>query len=60
MFECNNGYRCGCCRREWTDVDIQQFGTDKQAVEYAKGFDEDKDERRVTAVYKLVTKKSIL
>lgn len=35
----SNGYRCSCCRREWTSNYEMEFDSDELAIEYGKSED---------------------
>jgi len=34
--EQSNGYRCGCCRKTWTNTYEMEFDSDELAIEYGK------------------------
>lgn len=35
IYRCDNGYKCGCCKEEWSDYDTYDI-EDEDAKEWAK------------------------
>jgi len=59
VYEVGNDYHCGCCRRTWTEVDTLEFDSPEAAVEYAENVRKGADDRKVTAIYKLLNEKPV-
>jgi hypothetical protein len=44
IYECNNGYNCSCCRREWTlveDKDFQEGTLEEDIIAHFKAMGSD-------------------
>lgn len=49
-----NGYRCGCCRREDTFTEEEEFSSDQDAIDFAKEYNNkhyDKDDICINYIY---------
>lgn len=59
--ERGNGYRCGCCRREWIETEVIDFDSNDDAKLYAEGVNEDfkitdDDDLKITEVWEVKEK----
>lgn len=57
IFDCNNGYTCSCCGKEWKETEIEEFYEDnygdKDIINWFKRNEYSDGERTLNNVYKI-------